>query len=413
MSNIRAFFVAMLAVVWCLPVGAATTCAVWAISGVNGTFPTPQAACEGWASFANSANGTGAYSCLSAQSGSGSNGTFVPAGVIVVDGRTNAQFQGVANPTGIPCPVEDCTANAGIPKVTNFTVCYGRGNGLADCATPLSIPMPGSTQCIKGCSVGVNDPVSAFRSETVTSTGLYRLSMDSQTVGTGQACNGDGEETNPEAATPDCVGSLGEVNGKPFCAGTAANPTGNDKDANLPIPTTPGNPAAGPKPATGEGSGSGGAGRTPTNGSGGAAGGPAAAAGTGASGNVQTPAIGTQQANCGAPGQPACKIDETGTPAKVSEGVYNGKLDAYKDAAQGARDDIKGSGSGIYDGWTGFFFAPPLVTCSGMDLPTVAGVSMGKIDPCEVVEGMRTVMAYIWALTALWLCLGMVKRANT
>lgn len=310
-----------------------------------------------------------------------------------------------------------CTDTAGVVKITNFTVCYGRGNGLADCATPLSIPQPGATQCMQGCSWGVGDPVSAFRSETVTSTGLYRLSMDSSVTGLGLECGGGGESSNspvnPQAPTPECVGSLGEVNGKPFCAGTAANPTSNDKDANLPIPTTPGNPAAGEKPASGEGSGSGGAGRTPASGNGGAAGGPAAAAGTSASGTVATPASGTQQANCGAPGQAACKIDETGTPAKLAEGVYNGKLDAYKDAAQGARDEIKGSGSGIYDGWSAFFSAPPLVTCTGMDLPTVDGVSMGKLDACGVVEGMRTVMAYIWALSALWLCLGMVKRANT
>ena len=58
------------------------------------------------------------------------------------------------------------------------------------------------------------------------------------------------------------------------------------------------------------------------------------------------------------------------------------------------------------------FSAPPLATCEGFDLPAHAGQSMGTIDPCNVVDGIRTAMAYIWAIAAFWLCLGWVKSAN-
>lgn len=130
-------------------------------------------------------------------------------------------------------------------------------------------------------------------------------------------------------------------------------------------------------------------------------------------GTVTKPGTGKEQANCGAPGQPKCGIDETGTPEKVGDDKYNSKLDQFKTDSKNAADQIKGEGASEFSTYATFFAAPPLKTCDPIELPTVAGVSMGSIGKqCDVVDGVRSVMSYIWALVAMWICLGWVKRAT-
>lgn len=115
---------------------------------------------------------------------------------------------------------------------------------------------------------------------------------------------------------------------------------------------------------------------------------------------------------CGLPGTPACKIDESGTPAAVDSTKYESGAVKYKTDSDAARTTISGSGDKpFFSGWSVFFNAPPVVACQSMVLPGVlGGASVGTIDPCPVVEGVRHVMAYLWAISALFLCLGMIKR---
>lgn len=113
---------------------------------------------------------------------------------------------------------------------------------------------------------------------------------------------------------------------------------------------------------------------------------------------------------CGLPGKPACKIDETGTPAPVPATQYDAALDPFKQSTDEKRDVIAGTADkSFFSNWSMFFAAPAMVQCEPMVMPNYLGMSLGTLDPCPVAGGMREVMAYIWALGGLWLCLGMIK----
>lgn len=113
---------------------------------------------------------------------------------------------------------------------------------------------------------------------------------------------------------------------------------------------------------------------------------------------------------CGLPGKPACKIDETGTPSPVPVTQYDSALDPFKQSTDEKRDVIAGTADkSFFSNWSVFFAAPAMVQCEPMVMPNYLGMSLGTLDPCPVAGGMREVMAYIWALGGLWLCLGMIK----
>lgn len=114
---------------------------------------------------------------------------------------------------------------------------------------------------------------------------------------------------------------------------------------------------------------------------------------------------------CGLPGKPACKIDETGTPSPVAGTQYDAAIDSYKQSVDDKRAVIGGTGDkSFFGGWSMFFFAPPVVQCQPLAMPTYLGVQIDSLDPCPVADGMRTVMGYIWALAALYLCLRMIRE---
>ena len=315
-----------------------------------------------------------------------------------------------------------CTPKAGRDTIVNFTVGYARTPDSADLdiVGPVNQFPASGELCYQGCKVGasVGGPgVTAWRSQTPTAQGLYRLSMDLPAVHLGTVCTADGGSSaplRPDLPSPTCPGFVGEINGKPGCYGTAGSPVNVVPADRPPVAPVAGNPAAGQKPASGEGSGTGSAGRTPTTGNGGNAGGPASAAvggpGGGAGGTAASNAgtkpteDGKEQVACGAPGQPKCGIDESGTPKD-----YTGKdgLAEWKAAVDSNRAQIKDSGGGVFDGFAVFFSAPPVASCSPFDLPN----DYGSLDPCPVVDGVRGVMAYIWALGALFLCIGWIREA--
>lgn len=316
-------------------------------------------------------------------------------------------------------PDQQCQDKQGSTTIVNWTVGYTRTPDIdADPSWSLVGPpnvIPSDKQsCYQGCRVSLGDATMAYQSASPTPSGLYRLSMDMIATHGGSSCTaGDGDgPLNPNQPIPPCPGFVGEVNGKLGCYGTAEKPVRDDKPApKPPAPLDKGNPSAGEKPVAGEGSGNGGAGRTPTNGNGGPAGGPAGAAGgTKPDGTTDKPTDDKkEQQNCGAPGQPKCGIDESGTPGNWSEGKWDSKIADYKAKAEQSLNQIKQSGGDTFNPFSTFFFAPPLAACEAFVLPN----DQGEITRhCEVVEGVRSIMAYVWALAALWICLGWIKKAT-
>lgn len=259
----------------------------------------------------------------------------------------------------------------------------------------------------------------AYVSQVPGANGLYRVSTDFRGHFTGELCTSSSVSDLPSEALhsddvkdPPCPGYVGEVNGVRGCFGTAAKPV-------RPVapPAKPsghgagdaGNPTAGPKPSAGAGSGSGGAGRTPSTGTGGSGGGPSgAASGSGVKpdGNTNKPGEGKEQANCGAPGQPRCQIDESGTP--------NGSdsKDKLTDAVNKAGDEqkaaIENASKLKADGWT-FSFALPsgctALTLAGYQIPGQGALS---IDVCKWQPMIHDVMTMLWLICTVWGCINMV-----
>lgn len=352
-------------------------------------------------------------------------------------------------------PACDDVCKAGAKKTINFTVGYHATPATNTALNPFIIvdsfyrqlqKDKGATMCYEGCKVGVphNESDVGWISQVAGPNGLYRSSVDIETRSTSQACTVDpnsdaSKSASTGTAPPTCPGSLGTVNGATVCLPSVAD-AGIDGGGEA----TRGNPPAGPKDETkspserAKGPGGTGNGSSPSGSNGGGpTGGPASGPNNGSSrtgcndgskapappcsgkgtndqdGTVTKPATGKEQAACGAPGQPKCGIDETGTPEKVGDDKYNSKLDQYKTDSKNAGDQIKGEGDGVFSSYTTFFAAPALQACEPVELPTAAGVSLGSISKqCDVVEGVRYVMAYIWALVGMWVCLGWVKRAT-
>ena len=308
---------------------------------------------------------------------------------------------------------DQCAPNAGKTSMLNFTAGWARSAtpNSGDYVGELSFPAPGATFCAEGCAVETGNVDNCYRSDVPAPTGLHRISCDYSMVGKGTQCTASAVDAAHDKTQPPlpCPGFVGEVNGQTKCVGTASKP--------IPPPSGPGvtqatgatedkgNPTAGTKPSSGEGSGTGGAGRTPSTGSGTAAGGPAAAAGSNPDGTTPKPDEGKEQAACGAPGQPKCGIDESGTPGKFDGD--KAALDGWKSSVEANRNTIKDTDGGFFNSFNLFFSAPPVVACEAIELPNEQVITRH----CDVVDGTRSVMSYIWALAAIWLCLGWIREA--
>lgn len=117
---------------------------------------------------------------------------------------------------------------------------------------------------------------------------------------------------------------------------------------------------------------------------------------------------------CGMPGAPECavKVSEAGMPTDLPVTKYQPSVDTTQAAKDSGlrRLASPADSSSLFTGWSAFFGTPALATCSPIVLPDYHGVSMGSLDPCPVVNGMREVMAYLWAAGGLFLCLGMIRQ---
>ena len=248
-----------------------------------------------------------------------------------------------------------------------------------------------------------------WQSVSPTSQGLYRISTDYDAQYFGESCTpteADIAGASPTADKPTCPGFVGEVNGVPGCYGTASNPTSNDVPESKPQPPEAGNPPAGKKPDSGEGSGTGGAGRTPSTGDGGPGGGPAAAAGSGTKpdGTVPKPDDSKEQAACGAPGQPKCSINEAGTPGgKSAFDSSNAGLEEGKKGWIAELGKIKDLAA---PGWTWTFQLPS--GCTPLDVPAFNL----SLDVCRFQPIIHDIMSMLWAIATVMGCALMVFNAT-
>lgn len=346
--------------------------------------------------------------------------------------------------SGGQCSQNQCGAQTGKTGILSWTEGYTLTPDEGDRKTVGGYNAPPSNGeiCQSGCMVSAQTSgagVEYFVSQQPTAQGLYRRSADFPTVGLGTPCTAsDSAANSPVAPEPQCPGTVGQVGNKTACLSTPSKPVPTGDAPATSKPPIAGNPAAGPKPESGAGSGNGSAGRTPDAGTGGNAGGSASAAvggkgggaggtaagtgtgtGTGSgttggnsSGSVAKGPEGTEQAACGAPGQPVCavKVDENGTPQvgdtfkTANEAVDKGKTDTDQLREKAAGKDDKG----FFEPFKDLFLTPPMAACEAIALPDRIGMS---IDPCPVVDGVRSVMAWIWAAGGLWLCFGMIKRS--
>ena len=325
-----------------------------------------------------------------------------------------------------------CTADAGKVKVTNWTVGFFRtpdDNDYSAVGPVNKLPASGSF-CSGGCVMNVPDPGApgwaAWRSQSPNAQGLYRASLDIPVTNSGTECSPGAADTplSPTAPEPQCPGAVGEVNGKLGCYGTAQSPIVTTPTDRPVVPPIAGNPTAGAKPETGEGSGTGSAGRTPTNGNGGNAGGPAGAGQGGKGGGSGGTASGTgttkngegkeEKDPCGAPGQAECsvKVNEKGTPngAGTTYDTAKAKMDETKGKNDEQLQKAAGTGDkGFFEPVRSMFWSPPIAACETFALPQQVGGL--QLDACGVVEGVRFAMAFVWAGAGLFLCFGMIKRS--
>lgn len=353
-----------------------------------------------------------------------------PANSSAVSGgcQCNANFDEV----GGECKphVDQCSGQTGKTGVLNWTEGYTRTPDEGDRKAVGSVYSPPSSGnvCLGSCAVSLQTSgpgVQPLVSQAPTSQGLYRRSVDYPYVALGTSCNPGTADVGADknATPPDCPGTVGEYSGHPVCVGTAAKPVIASGMPQAPGATPiAGNPTAGDKPSTGEGSGSGSAGRTPSGGDGTAKGGPADAGKGGKGGEAGGTADGTgvspkrtddkEPDACGAPGQPECsvRVNEKGTPegAGTTFDTAKAKLDETKGKNDENLAKVSGSGDkGFLEPIRSLFWAPPVAACETFDLPQQVGGL--KIDPCSVVDGVRNVMAFLWAATGLFLCFRMIK----
>lgn len=312
--------------------------------------------------------------------------------------------------SGSVCVSNQCPVGQG--RTFNRTEGWARSSNADRDDLVVSFGAPSSIYDYNdGACVGnISGVERCWRSQEPSSQGLYRTSCDYTMVISGDAPPSTGDDAaDPTTSIPPCPGVVGTVNDKPLCVGTASNPLPSPSVAPN-FPTGAGNPSAGGKPATGEGSGSTGSGRTPSTGSGGNDGGPASAAvGRGGTGERGEPGEdGT--AVCGAAPLPPCavKVDESGTPAEATaEGRFsqaNTDLGKVQTDAQGAFGDIEDI---TLPSWTWTFAFP--TGCTPLVLPAFDDF---EIDVCQFQPIIHDLMSVIWVIAGIWGLIALFRNAT-
>lgn len=105
---------------------------------------------------------------------------------------------------------------------------------------------------------------------------------------------------------------------------------------------------------------------------------------------------------CGLPGYPPCKIDETGTPSSVDV-----SQEAVNDSKADALEAITGLGNVQAPAWSWTFALPS--GCTPIVIGPFAGHSVG-VDLCEWQPMIHDIVSLIWIAAAIWGCVGLVGR---
>lgn len=366
--------------------------------------------------FNSSPDGYGyAGSCTIVQNGTRSGGILA---VYVRD--CSAAFSSSQSAACVPPPA--CPpAGTVSPSSENFTTGYSPSmNGVS---TVGVVPNGQWTSTdAQGCVITVTagaGPVACYSSQTPSSNGLYRYSCDFSATFSGQLSS---LGPNANAAPPKCPGSSGVVNGVPVClVGTSSSSSGSELPplaGNPPPGTSPSADVPAPYPATAPsnpgsavGSGSGGGSGGATGGGGGSNGNPTDAprsnTPSGSTGNANNPLPPKPPGpvECGGPGRPACKIDESGTPSAT--GAFDGAGKALSDVTRSSTDQINNAASaaGKDTSWHFSFNLPS--QCSVF--PMFMGV---QINFCSFQPMVHDLMSLVWVSTTIFVLIGMFGRAQ-
>lgn len=298
--------------------------------------------------------------------------------------------------------------------------------------------------CKSGCKVLVDAPTgdTSWVSQVAGPNGLYRSSVDTTYSPSDVPCSTPAPDAvTASAKPPSCPGSLGTVNGATVClpsttdsgvdlGGDASrgNPTAGDVDANkTPAQRAPGPGGAGNGTGTGNSSNGGGPTGGPATGSNNGPGGKGcndgskaptpACSGRGTNdsdGTTTKPPTGKEQQACGAPGQPKCSIDETGTPdGKSVFDKAKSDMDAEWDKKKTELDKFMNGGDkdtswGVTPSWlhTG--------GCSPWSLGTLPVINVQiNVDICPIKNVVDAVMSFIWAVGTFFAVTSLVFRTTT
>jgi hypothetical protein len=123
--------------------------------------------------------------------------------------------------------------------------------------------------------------------------------------------------------------------------------------------------------------------------------------------NEETPPEGVpveppEDLECGLPGTPPCKIDETGTPSEVTADLA--PVNDAKSELLGKVDELTTMEP---PAWS-FSFALPS-SCSSISAGEFGGQSV-SIDLCQHQPMIHDIVGLIWVITTVWVCIAMVGR---
>jgi hypothetical protein len=104
---------------------------------------------------------------------------------------------------------------------------------------------------------------------------------------------------------------------------------------------------------------------------------------------------------CGLPDTPACKIDEGGTPPP--DDPFEPNPSSWFDPIRGVFDNPPVADTS----WTWSFTLP--TGCTAMEVGPFMGHTV-NVDPCQWQPMIHDLMAVIWLVTGVWICIGMVGR---
>lgn len=361
---------------------------------------------------------------------------------------------GMGKRTGDYCTVQ---CQQGQQQSKLVTVGYVRATARADGAPwkttdgrSFFAPVPGSnprdgqiptTICDGQCSwVADGAPSDWWVANDPGATGVYAAFRQQGYVSNGAVCSAATDQVNPAKPAPSCDGYVGQVNGKTTCI--AKEPPSGVMGGPAPAGTGPKNAASAaagaPAPSSATKNPDGSEQRFGPNGeqferpgdkpslmdtggtgTGGGAGGTSTPS-TGTSSTTQknpdgstttsTTTMSLDLKTCGLPGNPACKIDESGTPdGKGYSSDATGKLGSDWDKLDGLLSSIQNKGdkdtSWSMPSWL------PASSCTAWNLGTLPVVNVAiTVDLCPLKTMIDGVISFFWLVGTFMAVLGMVSN---